>query len=58
LNLRRQVSHDFLSHTGEFEGNGIQSEFLDCDSDMLMMPDCSRGKNDTLRDQVVLPDKM
>jgi hypothetical protein len=58
LNLRRQVSHDFLSPTGEFEKNGIQSEFLDCDSDILMMPDCSREKNDTLRDQVVSADKM
>jgi hypothetical protein len=43
---------------GESEGNGIISEFLDCDSAILTMPDCSRGKNDALGDEVVSPNQM
>jgi hypothetical protein len=43
---------------GESEGNEITSEFLDCDSNILTMPDCSRGKNDTLGDHVVSPNQM
>jgi hypothetical protein len=43
---------------GESEGNRIKSEFLDCDPDILTMPDCSRGKNDAFGDKVVSPNQM
>jgi hypothetical protein len=58
LNLNCQANHNVLSHIGESEGNGIKSEFLDCDSDILTIPDCSRGKNDALGDKVVSPNQM
>jgi hypothetical protein len=43
---------------GEYERNEIESEFLDCDSDILTMPDCSRGKNDALGEKVASPNQM
>jgi hypothetical protein len=58
FNLSCRLYHNFLSHTSESEGNGIKSELLDCDSDILTMHDCSRGNNDALGEKVVSPNQM
>jgi hypothetical protein len=52
-----QAYHNYLLHTGEFRRNGVKEEFLDCDSQILTMHYCSRGKSDTKSGKVVTPNK-
>jgi hypothetical protein len=58
LNLSCQAYHNFPFHTSESAGNRIENELLDCDSDIVMMPDCSTDKNNALGDEVVSPNQM
>jgi hypothetical protein len=50
-----QAYHNFLLHTGEFERNGVRPRFLDCNSMILTMHYCSRGKVDAKHGRVVTP---
>jgi hypothetical protein len=52
-----QAYHNFLLHTGVFERNGVKAEFLDCNSHVLTMHYCSRGKKEVDGDRVVSPNR-